>query len=171
MAGFCNKSCGRCTTPGALSATTLSVMTQQEVRGLPPRSAAGGTNRNEDGKLCKHLLAIVKTNEHMRATDVRASAPAGCVDLPVPGAYTCAQQTGFGKCGEPFMNGYCDITCGRCTTATNGRTGVLNLLWHSQHDIWHAALCFNSQLLGHMADGPAVSCRSDATQLTRHLPL
>jgi hypothetical protein len=37
-----------------------------------------------------------------------------CTDLPPPGDYTCAQQEGWGKCDEPWMEGKCDKTCGRC---------------------------------------------------------
>ena len=39
--------------------------------------------------------------------------PSGCTNNgPPPGSgYTCAQQKSWGKCGEPWMKGYCCSTC------------------------------------------------------------
>ena len=38
-----------------------------------------------------------------------------CCDYPPPGSkHTCAEESGFGKCGESWMDGYCDLSCGRC---------------------------------------------------------
>jgi len=45
------------------------------------------------------------------------SAAAQCVDVPVPGPYSCAQQAGWGKCGEPWMQGFCQQTCNTCPAA------------------------------------------------------
>mmetsp|Transcript_18677 Transcript_18677/g.38846 ORF Transcript_18677/g.38846 Transcript_18677/m.38846 type:complete len:137 (-) Transcript_18677:103-513(-) len=46
----------------------------------------------------------------------RAFADDGdCKDAPPPYSdFTCVQQAGWGKCGEYFMRGYCDRSCGRC---------------------------------------------------------
>lgn len=45
-------------------------------------------------------------------------APIECVDIPPPpGQYTCEQQAGWGKCNEPWMQGYCLLTCGVCPGA------------------------------------------------------
>ena len=39
----------------------------------------------------------------------------GCTDAPPAGApYSCAQQAGWGKCGEAWMQGFCNASCGRC---------------------------------------------------------
>jgi hypothetical protein len=40
----------------------------------------------------------------------------GCTDVRPPGSqqYTCAQQKGWGKCGESWMKGYCKVTCNTC---------------------------------------------------------
>ena len=47
-----------------------------------------------------------------------------CIDEPVPGdSYTCAQQAGWGKCDEPWMEGYCDLSCGRCGEAGGAQCG------------------------------------------------
>lgn len=48
-----------------------------------------------------------------------------CTDTPPPPdaegvEYTCAQQVGWGKCGEAWMAGYCDESCGRCSAAATG---------------------------------------------------
>jgi hypothetical protein len=37
-----------------------------------------------------------------------------CVDIPPDTTYTCAQQVGWGKCNEPWMDGYCKKSCGQC---------------------------------------------------------
>jgi mannan endo-1,4-beta-mannosidase len=37
-----------------------------------------------------------------------------CKDVPPSADYTCAQQKKWGKCGESWMTGYCQITCGTC---------------------------------------------------------
>jgi hypothetical protein len=59
------------------------------------------------------------------------SAPTGgtggtptCTDVPPDTTYTCAQQVGWGKCGESFMQGFCDASCGRCATGTGGAPGT-----------------------------------------------
>jgi len=41
--------------------------------------------------------------------------PPACPDVSPPGrAYSCAQQAGWGKCGETWMRGYCNYSCKRC---------------------------------------------------------
>jgi len=38
-----------------------------------------------------------------------------CTDTPpAPGTYTCAQQAGWGKCGDDFMKGFCCKSCFKC---------------------------------------------------------
>jgi hypothetical protein len=49
------------------------------------------------------------------------SAAGPCVDVPVPGPYTCAQQAGWGKCSEPWMQGYCEQTCNTCPAARTSK--------------------------------------------------
>ena len=48
--------------------------------------------------------------------DARTSAAdaSSCTDVPPDDTYTCGEQVGWGKCGEPFMAGHCDRSCGRC---------------------------------------------------------
>ena len=39
----------------------------------------------------------------------------GCQDIPpLYSDFTCAEQVGWGKCGEDFMAGFCNKSCGRC---------------------------------------------------------
>ena len=40
--------------------------------------------------------------------------PKCMTDLPPPGQYSCQQQKDWGKCGEPWMVGKCNQTCGKC---------------------------------------------------------
>lgn len=37
-----------------------------------------------------------------------------CTDVPPDDVHSCAEQSTWGKCGEPFMQGFCDNSCGRC---------------------------------------------------------
>lgn len=43
-----------------------------------------------------------------------------CCDMQPPGEFTCEEQAGWGKCGEPWMvaGGYCSQTCQRCSFAS-----------------------------------------------------
>ena len=44
----------------------------------------------------------------------------GCTDELPPSVtgYTCADQAGWGKCGESWMDGFCLASCGTCDTAS-----------------------------------------------------
>ena len=37
-----------------------------------------------------------------------------CTNNPPSQAHTCEQQAAWGKCGESWMSGYCNKSCGRC---------------------------------------------------------
>jgi hypothetical protein len=41
----------------------------------------------------------------------------GCTNTPPDDKYSCADQAKWGKCGEPWMKGHCDRSCGRCGSA------------------------------------------------------
>jgi hypothetical protein len=58
-----------------------------------------------------------------------AAAPE-CTDAyPFADGFSCAEQAAWGKCGEPWMAGACDLTCGRCTpTAAGGGTSECGLV-------------------------------------------
>lgn len=38
-----------------------------------------------------------------------------CQDVAPDSTYTCAQQKGWGKCSESWMQGYCKKACGQCS--------------------------------------------------------
>jgi len=40
--------------------------------------------------------------------------PPTCADVPPDNMYTCEQQAGWGKCSEPWMQGFCLNSCGKC---------------------------------------------------------
>lgn len=46
-----------------------------------------------------------------------------CTDVPPSADYTCEQQAGWGKCEEPWMAGFCELSCERCTPPATGGTG------------------------------------------------
>ncbi|GLI71308.1 hypothetical protein VaNZ11_016433, partial [Volvox africanus] len=56
------------------------------------------------------------------STTSPAAPPAGCLDIPAPGGYTCAQQAFWGKCSADFIrnNNYCAATCNSCGSSTTG---------------------------------------------------
>jgi mannan endo-1,4-beta-mannosidase len=39
---------------------------------------------------------------------------AACTDVAPDDTYTCAEQVSWGQCGESWMAGFCDRSCGRC---------------------------------------------------------
>jgi hypothetical protein len=42
-------------------------------------------------------------------------------DVTPPGSqYSCSQQASWGKCGESWMQDYCNSSCGRSGNANNG---------------------------------------------------
>ncbi len=43
-----------------------------------------------------------------------AKAAQNCADNPPDDRYTCEEQATWSKCGEPWMKGYCNLSCGRC---------------------------------------------------------
>ena len=50
-----------------------------------------------------------------RATPLpTAHKQAPCVDVPPDSRFTCAQQRHWGKCGEPWMRGFCCKSCHGC---------------------------------------------------------
>ncbi len=47
-----------------------------------------------------------------------------CTDEPPDSNYTCTEQAGWGKCGEPWMADFCDLSCGRCGDLPGADCGV-----------------------------------------------
>jgi hypothetical protein len=49
-----------------------------------------------------------------------------CTDTPPDDRETCATWAEWGECGADWLAGYCELSCGRCTTAaaTNGGGGA-----------------------------------------------
>merc|ERR1712032_650625 len=47
--------------------------------------------------------------------DAGQSTEGGCDDTPPPySQFSCEEQKNFGKCGEEFMKGFCQASCGTC---------------------------------------------------------
>jgi hypothetical protein len=51
-----------------------------------------------------------------------SAAGGSCSDTPPNDQYSCAEQAAWDKCDQPFMQGYCNKSCGRCPAkpATSG---------------------------------------------------
>jgi mannan endo-1,4-beta-mannosidase len=67
------------------------------------------------------LAGVVALGLASSACDVEPPAEAAasdltesCTDVPPDAVFTCGEQVGWGKCGEPWMAGRCDRSCGRC---------------------------------------------------------
>lgn len=50
----------------------------------------------------------------LRPAPARPKPQPVCDDI-APNQYTCKQQKDWGKCGEPWMAGFCKRTCGKCS--------------------------------------------------------
>lgn len=47
-------------------------------------------------------------------TDPNLPPSGNCADVPPDNMYTCEQQAAWGKCNEPWMQGFCLKSCGKC---------------------------------------------------------
>ena len=71
--------------------------------------------------------AGASSGEEQRSSDPPKPEPAPalaceggcCDDAPPTSTYSCQQQAAWGKCGEAWMAGFCDFSCGRCTSSEN----------------------------------------------------
>ena len=68
--------------------------------------------------------AGASSGEEQRSSDPPKPEPApapacegGCCDDAPTSTYSCEQQEAWGKCGEPWMSGFCDLSCGRCASS------------------------------------------------------
>ncbi|CAL5219410.1 g1238 [Coccomyxa viridis] len=44
-----------------------------------------------------------------------SAGSSGCTDNPPDHTFSCAEQAGWGQCGQSWMQGHCDASCGRCS--------------------------------------------------------
>lgn len=78
---------------------------------------------------------------------------AACNNNPPPGSpqYSCEQQKVWGKCGESWMRGYCETTCGTCTPVASstcndnppggGYTCKQQKSWGKCNESWMQGFC------------------------------
>ena len=66
------------------------------------------------------LLALVSTN---------AAANDGNDATPPGSQYSCSQQASWGKCGESWMQGYCNSSCGRSDNNNNNNNNGSDPWW------------------------------------------
>jgi mannan endo-1,4-beta-mannosidase len=80
----------------------------------------GYTGPDSDGS-----VSVVEQNNFMLSKNlgnvnpvpvpiVQSPNPPKCKDIPPDNKYTCKQQARWGKCNEPWMNGFCRKTCKKC---------------------------------------------------------
>ncbi len=68
------------------------------------------------------LTACSASNDATIGDDLAASenaskVPVACTDTPPDDRSTCAQQAGWGKCNETWMQSRCNASCGRCRSS------------------------------------------------------
>ena len=63
------------------------------------------------------LLALVSCKQRNLTSSLHSSAASSCTDEAPDHRYTCAQQAGWGKCGESWMANKCNLSCGRCSVS------------------------------------------------------
>jgi hypothetical protein len=106
MTGYCLQSCGKCILPTTRTVASAASATEGEVNGVATNSTAeAGAEQQEE------------ENEDS-SSDADASS---CVDEYPPDVdaqYTCEDQAGFGKCDQGWMEGYCLLSCEKCTNNT-----------------------------------------------------
>ncbi len=63
----------------------------------------------------EHRLALMwKRCDESGAVILPTPDQVQCTDIAPDDHYPCSQQASWGKCQEPWMQGYCDRTCARC---------------------------------------------------------
>lgn len=88
--------------------------------------------------------ALTRPHHHMHTAAQAGAGPeagpgnatsVGCSNSPPPGSkYTCQQQKSWGKCGEPWMKGYCCSVCGG--GGGGGGGGGSGIPAHATHYSW-----------------------------------
>ncbi|KNE71954.1 hypothetical protein AMAG_16377 [Allomyces macrogynus ATCC 38327] len=117
MAGFCNQSCGRCTSSCTDKALDTKYSCAQQV-------AWGKCNEAWMAGFCDKSCGRCGSGGNPTPNPAPAPSPAPapvdmswCTDSPPDATSTCAQQVAWGKCNEAWMAPYCHKSCGRCPSA------------------------------------------------------
>jgi mannan endo-1,4-beta-mannosidase len=72
------------------------------------------------------LAACTAAEPTASSSDLAAAPPTpACTDVPPDATYTCGEQVGWGKCDEPWMEGACDRSCGRCPGIGSPEVGAV----------------------------------------------
>jgi len=114
MEGYCLQSCGKCILPTTRTvASAASAATEGEVNGDATNSTLTPEAEVEEGE-------GEEGGDDVSDSSSDADAPS-CVDEYPPDVdaqYTCEDQAGFGKCDQGWMEGYCLLSCEKCTNNT-----------------------------------------------------
>eukprot|EP01025_Chloroclados_australasicus_P061202 TRINITY_DN8005_c0_g2_i1.p1 TRINITY_DN8005_c0_g2~~TRINITY_DN8005_c0_g2_i1.p1 ORF type:complete len:972 (-),score=110.80 TRINITY_DN8005_c0_g2_i1:1194-4109(-) len=84
----------------------------------PPGRSLSCAQQSAFGKCMRQWML---SDQHCESTcercyclpDEQGKNTVKCTDIPPNNYHTCREQRDFGKCAEPWMNGYCDFSCGR----------------------------------------------------------
>ncbi|KAL3147491.1 hypothetical protein ABBQ38_014547 [Trebouxia sp. C0009 RCD-2024] len=117
--GYCAASCNRCPPSTSPSPTPSPSQAASPTPTPSPSPAATATPAPPETETPAATATPFPS-------DTPAPTLASCTDMPPNADYTCEQQAGFGKCGDPFMftpdapfGGYCAATCNRCPSSTS----------------------------------------------------
>ncbi|KAJ9466643.1 Mannan endo-1 [Diplonema papillatum] len=118
--GRCRASCGDCAPPPATPAPPRPVPGCTDI---PPSTAFTCPQQASWGKCGETWM---QDRCHLSCGRC-AAAPippptqrpplSVCTDIPPTSAFTCPQQASWGKCGEPWMQDHCHLSCARCVAA------------------------------------------------------
>jgi len=98
MDGYCLLSCGKCIKPA----------TRQVAAAASVLNSKANSTDDPTGDMI----------------ETESNSTAACVDEYPPDVdtqYTCEDQAGFGKCEENWMDGYCLLSCEKCSNATDSK--------------------------------------------------
>jgi len=125
MTGYCLLSCGKCILPTTRTVASAASVSEGEVNGEVSPSTMNSTETDMDtaegegeGEGSEFGEVIQEGAEDSSNSD----GDSACVDEYPPDVdtqYTCEDQAGFGKCDQGWMEGYCLLSCEKCTNTTS----------------------------------------------------
>merc|ERR1712032_1066505 len=90
---------------------------QTELFASPTSADTGPQLEGEEAKQVEELAGQSAEGDAGQSSegDAGQSTEGGCDDTPPPySQFSCEEQKNFGKCGEEFMKGFCQASCGTC---------------------------------------------------------
>ena len=120
---YCQQSCGRCTPAASPVASPSSPTSCTDIYpysdGFTCAQQAGYGQCGQSWLQAPYcMLSCGRCNTPVASPVTPPTTPTTCTDVyPYNDGYTCAQQAGYGQCGQSWLQApYCMLSCGRCNT-------------------------------------------------------